>query len=342
MDLGLSTYKQHMCVNDVSTLGRITLNSSGMFKVMHLDGSEYTAIPKNRTEHFLVGDWVSLDSQSDFDLINYKLPRYSTLQRITGEKYQVQEKEVASNIDQLFICISMNKNFKMTRIKRYIYAFKKDEEYQTALVFTKSDLNQTDTELAAKLANELDIPVFLTSSVTGEGIEDLQNSIFPGQTISFYGNSGVGKSTLINSIAQEDVMSTGQISEKTDKGRHTTTNSRLLTIDHGDFILIDTPGIKSVGIGTNDMISVFPEIVELGKKCRFRNCNHRGEPGCAVLSAVKQGHLDSSLYEQFVKLDKESQTTQSYIDTKTAKKLSRKAEGKKEAISKRQYRKPPM
>lgn len=342
MELGLNTYKQHEQVDDNATLGRISLNSAGMYKVMHLNGAEINAIPKNRTEQFLVGDWVALEPQADFDLINQRLPRYSTLGRLTGEGYHIQEKDAASNIDQLFICISMNKNFKSSRIKRYLYAFQKDDEYQTSLVLTKSDLNPESAEIAAELADEFDIAVFATSSVTTEGIEGLRASILLGQTVSFYGNSGVGKSTLVNAVAQKEVMATSHISGKTDKGRHTTSSSRLILIEQGNFVLIDTPGIKSVGVGASDLAQVFPEIVQLAQNCHFRNCKHIDEPGCAVKAAVKNGTLERKSYDQFLQLQEESQSTQGYLDAKTAKKLSRKAEGKREAMSKRNYRKPPM
>ncbi|BDR60302.1 ribosome small subunit-dependent GTPase A [Lactobacillus xylocopicola] len=342
MELGLDTYKQHEQVDDGVTVARISLSSANIYKVMHLDGSETTATPKNRTTQFLVGDWVVIDPQLDFDLISERLPRYSTLGRITGDRYQAQEKEAVSNLDQLFICISMNKNLSDSRINRYRYAFQKDNEYQTSLVLTKSDLWPDAAQLAAQLADELGVAVLCTSSLTGAGIADLQASILPGQTVSFYGNSGVGKSSLVNAVAQEEVMATQQISARTDKGRHTTTSSRLFPISRGDFILVDTPGIKSVGVGTNDLAMVFPEIVDLGKGCRFHDCTHKGEPGCAVQAAVNNGQLDQQVYQQFISLQAESQATQTYLDAKIAKKLMRKARDKKQAVSKRHYRKPPM
>lgn len=342
LELGLNTYQQHEQIDYEKTLGRISLNSADMYKVMHLDGHESNAIPKKRTEQFLVGDWVTLDPQIDFDLINERLPRYSTLGRITGEEYRAEQKCAASNIDQLFICISLNKNLTDSRINRYLYALKKDDEYQTSVVLTKSDLTSDSSKIAAQLAAKLQVPVFCTSSVTSDGIEKLRSSILPGQTVSFYGNSGVGKSSLINVVAQKELMATSDISAKTDKGRHTTTSSRLIPIENGDFVLIDTPGVKSIGVGANDLAQVFPEIAELAKNCRFNDCRHLDEPDCAVKEAVQNGTLAQKTYDQFLALQKESELTQGYLDKKLAKKLNQKAEFKKQTINYHRYRKPPM
>ncbi|KJY54475.1 hypothetical protein JF76_14950 [Lactobacillus kullabergensis] len=342
MDLGLNIYKQHESVDKEQTLGRIFLNSADMYKVMRLDGSENNAIPKKRSEQFLVGDWVTLDPQIDFDLINERLPRYSTLGRITGEEFHAQEKDSASNIDQLFICFSMNKNLKTSRINRFLYALKKENEYQTSIVLTKSDLFLESMNLAQQIADKLKIPVFCTSCITGKGLAELRSSILPGQTVSFYGNSGVGKSSLINAIAQKELMSTNRISAKTDKGRHTTTSSRLIPIELGDFVLIDTPGIKSMGVSGGNLKQVFPEIADLSEKCRFNDCKHIDEPDCAVKEAVNNGTLERKVYDQFIALEKESQVTKGYLDQKLAKKLNKKAEFKKATINYHHYRKPPM
>lgn len=175
-----------------------------------------------------------------------------------------------------------------------------------------------------------------------DGIEKLRSSILPGQTVSFYGNSGVGKSSLINVVAQKEVMATNDISAKTDKGRHTTTSSRLIPIENGDFVLIDTPGVKSIGVGANDLAQVFPEIAELAKNCRFNDCRHLDEPDCAVKEAVQNGTLAQKTYDQFLALQKESELTQGYLDKKLAKKLNQKAEFKKQTINYHRYRKPPM
>ncbi len=340
MSLGLETYKIHEKIeNEPETLGRISLNASGVYKVMHLDGTEVNAIPKQRDKTFLVGDWVVLNPQIDFDLIESQLPRYSTLNRLAGEGFHTEEKAAASNIDRLFICISMNKNFKSSRIKRYLYAFIKPE-YQTALVLTKSDLNPDSLKLATQLSDDFKIPVFCTSSYSGTGIESLKSSILPGQTVSFYGNSGVGKSTLINAVAQKEVMTTKTISDKTDKGRHTTTSSRLIPIHDGDFILIDTPGVKSVGVSPNDLSLIFPEITTLAQKCRFHDCTHTQEPGCAVKAAISNGMLSQKVYQQYLELKKESQATKNYMAAKVAKKLTQKAKGKKETLRKKNYQKP--
>lgn len=340
MELGLSTYQTHETIPPTAeTIGRISLNAAGRYKVIHLDGTEVTAIPKQRTLTLLVGDWVNLSPQMDFDLITARFPRYSTLNRLTGAGYRTEEKAAASNLDRLFICISMNKNFKSSRIKRYLDALIKPQ-YQTTLVLTKADLNPESDALAAQLSRELAIPVLCTSSYNGSGVASLKQQILPGQTVSFYGNSGVGKSTLVNAVAEQDVMATSMISDKTDKGKHTTTSSRLVPIPTGDFILIDTPGIKSVGVGTNNLAVVFPDITALAADCRFHNCTHTQEPGCAVMAAVANGQLNADTYQQYLELQAESQSNLGYLEAKTAKKLHKKAKSKRQTLSKKHYRKP--
>jgi len=218
----------------------------------------------------------------------------------------MQEQAMIANVDYVFIVTSMNQNFNLNRIARYV-AIAISGGCKPIAILTKADLCQNKEELIEKtkeLNEKLD--VYAVSSYTGEGIEELRSVIQPGDTIALMGSSGVGKSTLINTLAGEEIMKVSEIREDDDKGRHTTTHRQLIEM-LGAYV-IDTPGMRELGLcdaeeGINE---TFTDIVELMGMCKFRNCNHETEPGCAVLAALEAGSLSEERWKLYLGLTQEN------------------------------------
>ncbi|MDR2551544.1 MAG: ribosome small subunit-dependent GTPase A [Treponema sp.] len=257
-----------------------------------------------------VGDWVMIDRTDDRSgsaVIHQVLPRTSVFSRqAAGSAGGPQI--IAANIDLLFICTSLNADFNLRRIERYVTAAWESMAVPVILL-TKADLcddvRGKRDEIAA-VAPGVDTVV---SSVehSGEhsgGLDEIRGYIRPGKTIAFIGSSGVGKSTLINRLAGRELLATGKIREDDDRGRHTTTRRELILLPGGGLV-IDTPGMRELQIYTGDLSKTFEDIEDLAAECKFGNCSHGAEPGCAVREAIEKGTLPAKRFESYQKLKRE-------------------------------------
>lgn len=250
-----------------------------------------------------VGDYVMVTVQTEFAVIHQVLTLKSLfVRKAVGVSGQAQP--VASNVDIVFLCMSLNQNFSLNRMERYL-SIAWDSGATPVIVLTKSDLC---ADLPQSIAQVERISCFSDVVTLSMFDTDIIEKFLPyfqkNQTCAFIGSSGVGKSTLINRLLGDSVIATQEIG-KGGKGRHTTTGREMFPCPLGG-VLIDTTGMREMGAESADLSKTFAEIEELAQQCRFRDCTHTNEPGCAVLAAVESGELDSRRLESYHKLEHET------------------------------------
>jgi len=257
-----------------------------------------------------VGDWVSVQvlDQGEFAVIDAVMPRRSVLKRkAAGDK--VEEQMIAANVDVAFIVQACDQDFNIRRLERYLIAVRSGQ-VRPVVLLSKSDLASEEDQASLihtiqDIEPHLQVVVF--SSNSPEEWSSIVSLLEPKKTYCLLGSSGVGKSTLVNRLIGSDVLKTSSIREHDGKGKHTTTSRQLLTLDSGA-ILIDTPGMREFGaIGMDvGLQSTFSELDELSKSCRFNDCGHTVELGCALLEAVANETIDESRLRAYLKLQRES------------------------------------
>lgn len=268
---------------------------------VYFGGREDTAFP-------VVGDVVDVEinEMGDSVISNTHERRTVFIRRDPdiGKGQQI----IAANFDYVFIFMSFNLDFNLRRLERYL-TVSWESGAVPVVILTKADLTEDKESLIRQVEEvALGVDVVALSVLTGEGLDRLDKYLKPGKTIIFLGSSGVGKSTLTNYLCGVDVMKTGEIREDDSKGHHTTTRRQMLILDNGSKI-IDTPGMRELGITESDqgLDTGFSDIAELMLNCKYSDCTHTSEPGCAVKEALDEGRLDISRWKSYVKIQKESE-----------------------------------
>ncbi len=317
-ELGYNTFfetNRHELNLDEFSVARVIAEYKGAYKVKNSDSEYFAKVTgkrifnaSDREDYPAVGDWVLIKEQdAELAVIKEILPRQTLIKRKYNNKNGIQI--IATNIDVAFIVESIGRDFNLNRFERY-FAIANEGGVQSIIILNKIDLISKE-ELELKLTqikNRFkDIGVILTSTLTNIGLDELKACILPGKTYCFLGSSGVGKSSLINKLLEENTIETKDVSLQTDRGKHTTTSREMYFLKNGG-IVIDNPGMKEVGMTNTDdgVDKVFDEIIELSRNCKFVDCSHISEPGCNVLSALKSGELNKEKYSNYISLKKEA------------------------------------
>ena len=316
--------------------GRVALEHRGSYQIYSELGELSAALTgrlrfnaDSPAELPAVGDWVVLSAPTDEKKaqIYAVLPRRSKFSRRAAGTER-QEQVVAANIDTVFLVQGLDGDFNTRRLERYLVAAY-ESNASPVVILNKADVCESvEQRIREAKAVALDIPVHAISSIEGSGMEQLEQYIGQGLTVAFLGSSGVGKSTLINRLIGEDVQKTAEVRESDSRGRHTTTHRELIVLESGG-LLIDTPGMRELQLwdASGSLGETFGDVESIAAACRFSNCSHDTEPGCAVREALASGNMDRDRYESYVKLEKELEYLDSKMDTKLH--LKRKSRVKK-------------
>ncbi len=317
-DLGYSSFfekfREEQNLKDFET-GRVIAEHKERY-IVKIPTGEYEAeitgnmrfTAQSREDFPAVGDWVALTVfNSEFAIIHKLFPRYSVINR-QGVGHSGEVQIIAANVDVAFLVQAVDRDFNLNRLERYLticYSAK----VSPVIVLTKTDL--TDEQRIKEIKKNIrlrikNVPVIAVSNQTQNGYDELKHQIKKARTYCLLGSSGVGKSTLLNNLSGKNIMKTDTISESTHKGRHITSHRELILLENGG-IMIDNPGMREVGIAdvAYGLETTFDKIIDFSKNCKFKDCTHISETGCAVLEALENGDLDQSTYENFLKLERE-------------------------------------
>jgi ribosome biogenesis GTPase / thiamine phosphate phosphatase len=297
-----------------STPGRVAIQHKGTYTVLTPEGELRATVAGRLRYHAteaadlpVVGDWVGLEvriSERAATIHGVVERRTKFSRKVAG--FESDEQVLAANIDVVFIVTSLNADLNPRRLERYL-TMAYENGAAPAIVLTKADLcDDPAPALEAVDRVALGAPVHVVSAVTGEGFDALRSHLQGDRTVALLGSSGVGKSTLINELAGEPVLEVQEIREDDERGRHTTTHRQMVVLPDGG-IIIDTPGMRELQLweAADGVTESFKDIAALAQGCRFRDCTHRHEPGCAVTAAVDSGELAAERLSGYHKLQRE-------------------------------------
>jgi ribosome biogenesis GTPase len=296
--------------------GRVLAEERGFYSVVSADG-EGSASPSGRMRHDsqldpdlpwpAVGDWVALDPGAAGErwVIQRVLPRRTAVVRRSPGDRRLPSQVLAANVDVVFVVTSMNADFNLRRLERYL-AVAWESGGLPVILLSKADLaNDAGSFIADVLSVAPGVDAITVSAVTGEGLTEVRRHLGAGRTVVFTGSSGVGKSSIVNALAGEALLDTGGIREDDARGRHTTTRRQLVRLADG--LLIDTPGLRELGILDGEgLATAFEDVEAAAARCRFSDCQHETEPGCAVRGAISDGSLSGDRLEAYRKLQREA------------------------------------
>lgn len=247
-----------------------------------------------------------LTAYEDRWFIEKTLERRTKIQRRDPDKGKGFQ-TLAANFSHVFLVMALNENYNLKRLERYLTAAW-DSGASPVIILTKPDLAlDLDNQVQEVASIGLGLPVHIVNGLTGEGLADLAGYLQAGNSILLLGSSGVGKSSLTNGLSQGEVMATGAVRQEDGRGRHTTTHRQMIDLPSGASI-IDSPGLRELGMGdlAQGLDKAFPEVEDLLGQCRFSNCRHGGEPGCAIQAALAEGRLSLDRWQTYLKLEKEA------------------------------------
>ena len=317
--------------------GRVSIQHRGAYDVLAELGELRCEVPRRLVHEAettadlpVVGDWVVVapSSGGGNGTITAVLPRLTKFSRKTA--WQAAEEQVlAANIDVAFLVASMNEDLSLRRLERYlILAW--ESGARPVIVLTKADLHPAPEVAVAEVETIAGgVPVHAISSVSGQGLDEVTELLGPGMTAVLLGSSGVGKSTLVNTLAGEELLATQEI-RGDGTGRHTTTRRELIQLPSGGLV-IDTPGIREVQLWVADdgIDEAFEDVTELFLQCKFSDCAHDSEPGCAVRAALEDGTLSAERWDSYLKLQAEL----AHLDRKLDKRAASEARKRWKALS---------
>lgn len=310
MKLYLDKIKESLDKNEI--LVRVSAQYRDIYKVI-VNNNEILAQVSgkfihnsvNKEDYPVVGDYVLLDRDNNINgnaIINKVFERKTVFKR--KNLNNGQNEILVSNVDYIFICMSLNNDFNLRRLERYI-TICYESGATPIIILTKYDLcNDVDSKIIDVENIAIGIDILVVSNVDKESIKNVLSYLKEGITSCFVGSSGVGKSTLINNLLKNDRLKTNGL-RNDDKGRHTTTRRELFILENGS-IVIDTPGIRELAVDTEDLDKSFIDISEIEKMCKFSDCSHTNEPKCAIREALENGNLCPKRYENYLKLKEES------------------------------------
>ena len=296
--------------------GRVTLELKGFFEVTAEDRARLSEVTgkfihaaRTTADYPAIGDWVAITPQAGEDMrahIHAVLPRRTKFSR-KAAGIEAVEQVVAANVDTVFLVSGLDGNFHLHRLERYLAAAWSSGA-QPVVLLNKADLNDDTATITTGIAGIApNVPVFVVSAQTRRGLKALADYLVPGRTIALLGSSGVGKSTLINRLVGERVQFTQEVREADNKGRHTTTQRELFVAPSG-VIVIDTPGMREIspwdaGAG---IAAAFDDVAAVAARCKFRDCTHTVEPGCAVQAALADGSLTTERWQAYLRMQRAS------------------------------------
>ncbi|UUM32799.1 ribosome small subunit-dependent GTPase A [Vibrio japonicus] len=310
-------FQQQLTLNDLetATIGRVLAHHRSGYTIQTEYGEIHLPI-HHRLPAMTVGDWILLDHDH---LFVRQLERTSLFsRRAPGSK--VAEQYIAANVDTLFIVSSLNDDFNLSRIERYL-ALAHEYSVEPVVVLTKADLcHDSEDKRAAVQASDPMLMVETVNALDCASCDVLSVWCKTGKTVAFMGSSGVGKSTLINTLMGKSIQQTGSIREDDSKGRHTTTSRSLHFMPSGG-VLIDTPGMRELQIADCEtgVSETFADVEALSKMCRFSDCQHQSEPGCAILQALETGEIDQRRLSNYFKLLREQERNSTALHKQRAR-----------------------
>ncbi len=294
--------------------GRVALEHKRSYRVLTMHGELLAEVSGRmrfeageREDFPAVGDWVAVSARPDEGkaTIHAILPRASKFSRKAAGR-TTEEQIVAANVDTIFLVNALNQDFNVRRLERYL-VMAWESGANPVIILSKADLCDDIAEKVREVeAVAFGVPVHVISAVEDSGMEELDSYLAAGNTVALLGSSGAGKSTLTNRLFGSEVQLVKEIREEDGRGRHTTTHRELIVLPGGGLV-IDTPGMRELQLWEADesLGTSFNDIEELAGNCRFRDCSHNSEPGCAVKAAIDDGSLEEKRYESYVKLQKE-------------------------------------